>query len=79
MLFGVLKRADALADRMFHAAIDLRDEATVALLLAGETEQDRQAVARYAGTLTRARRSRPGLRVAAVHDDLARRLLLRVF
>lgn len=70
---------DLPADRVFHPAIDLRDEATVALLLAGETEQDRQAVARYADALARARRSRPGFSTAAVRDDLTRRLLLRVW
>ncbi|MET8676069.1 TfuA-like protein [Streptomyces sp. NPDC004647] len=70
---------DLPADRVFHPAIDLRDEATVALLLAGETEQDRQAVARYATALARARRSLPGFSTAAVRDDLTRRLLLQVW
>ncbi|MGW7343071.1 TfuA-like protein [Streptomyces sp. NPDC054854] len=70
---------DLPADRVFHPELDLRDEQTVALLLAGESEQDRQAVARYADALAWARRSRPGFSTAAVRDDLTRRLLLRVW
>ncbi|MEH0551150.1 TfuA-like protein [Streptomyces sp. B21-101] len=70
---------DLPADRVFHPAIDLRNEATVALLLAGETEMDRQAVARYADALARERRRRPGFSTAAVRDDLTRRHLLRVW
>ncbi|MFF4578382.1 TfuA-like protein [Streptomyces sp. NPDC001373] len=70
---------DLPADRVFHPAVDLRDEQTVALLLAGETEQDRQAVARYAQALEGARRSRPGFTVAAVRDDVTRRHLLRLW
>ncbi|NUK27787.1 TfuA-like protein [Streptomyces lunaelactis] len=70
---------DLPADRVFHPAIDLRNEESVALLLAGETQTDRQAVARYATALARERRSRPGFTVAAVRDDLTRRLLLRVW
>ncbi len=70
---------DLPADRVFHPAVDLRNERAVALLLAGESEQDRRAVARYADALARERRSRPGFTVAAVRDDLARRLLLRVW
>jgi hypothetical protein len=70
---------DLPADRVFHPALDLRDEQTVALLLAGETEQDRQAVARYADALAAERRTRPGFTVAAVRDDLTRRLLERVW
>ncbi|MGW2956313.1 TfuA-like protein [Streptomyces eurythermus] len=35
------------ADRVFHPRPDLRDEQTVALLLAGESAADRRAVARY--------------------------------
>ncbi|MFJ6213731.1 TfuA-like protein [Streptomyces sp. NPDC092296] len=70
---------DLSADRVFHPAVDLRDEQAVALLLAGETELDRQAVARYAAALVRARSSRPGFTVAAVRGDLTRRLLLRVW
>jgi hypothetical protein len=71
--------ADLPADRVFHPVIDLRDEQVVALLLAGETEADRQKVAQYADALTRARRSQPGFSIAAVRDDLTRRLLLRVW
>ncbi|KPC62708.1 hypothetical protein ADL29_17740 [Streptomyces chattanoogensis] len=67
------------ADRVFHPPIDLRDEQTVALLLAGETEQDRRAVARYADALVGERRTRPGFTVAAVRDDLTRQLLMRVW
>jgi hypothetical protein len=70
---------DVPADCVFHPAIDLRDEATVALLLAGETEPDRRAVARYATALARVRRSRPGFSTAAVCDDLTRDLLLRLW
>ncbi|MFD9394785.1 TfuA domain-containing protein [Streptomyces sp. NPDC060000] len=70
---------DLPAHRVFHPVIDLRDESTVALLLAGETEMDRQAVARYADALARARRTRAAFSTAAVHDDLTRRLLLRVW
>ncbi|MFE9573979.1 TfuA-like protein [Streptomyces sp. NPDC006692] len=67
------------ADRVFHPALDLRDEHAVALLLAGETDEDRHAVARYADALAWARRSRPGFSTAAVRDGLARDLLLRVW
>ncbi|MET7457831.1 TfuA-like protein [Streptomyces sp. NPDC005574] len=67
------------ADRVFHPAVDLRDEQAVTLLLAGETDLDRQAVARYAGALARARESRPGFQIAAVRDDLTRQLLLQVW
>ncbi|MFJ3713683.1 TfuA-like protein [Streptomyces sp. NPDC090053] len=70
---------DLPADRVFHPAVDLRDGPTVALLLEGETEADRQAIARYAAALAEARRSRPGFSVAAVRDDLTRGLLLRVW
>ncbi|MGW5477729.1 TfuA-like protein [Streptomyces sp. NPDC004008] len=67
------------AHRLFHPLVDLRDAATVALLLAGETLEDRQAVARYADTLTLAARTRPGFTTAAVREDLTRRLLLQVW
>jgi hypothetical protein len=67
------------ADRVFHPPVDLRDEQAVALLLAGESEQDRRAVARYADALAAERRTRPGFTVAAVRDDLTRRLLMRVW
>ncbi|WP_107426285.1 TfuA-like protein [Streptomyces milbemycinicus] len=70
---------DLPADRVFHPAVDLRDEQAVALLLAHETEQDRQAVTRYASALAQARRSRPGFQVAAVRDDLTRQLLERIW
>ncbi|MEV5432714.1 TfuA-like protein [Streptomyces sp. NPDC052701] len=70
---------DLPADRVFHPAVDLREERTVALLLAGETEQDRQAVARYADALTAERRTRPGFTVDTVRDDLTRRLLMQVW
>ncbi|MGW7362421.1 TfuA-like protein [Streptomyces sp. NPDC054841] len=70
---------DLPADRVFHPAIDLRDKTTVSLLLAGESKQDRQAVARYAAALARERRSRPGFSTQAVRDDLTRRFLLRVW
>ncbi|MFD5633652.1 TfuA-like protein [Streptomyces sp. NPDC127077] len=70
---------DLPADRVFHPAVDLRDEQAVELLLAGESEMDRQAVARYATALAREGRSRPGFTVAAIRDDLTRRLLLRVW
>ncbi|MFE2379104.1 TfuA-like protein [Streptomyces sp. NPDC059398] len=62
------------ADRVFHPTVDLRDERTVELLLAGESPQDRQAVARYA----EARRSRPGFS-AAVREEVTRELLLGVW
>ncbi|MEU5417243.1 TfuA-like protein [Streptomyces clavifer] len=67
------------ADRVFHPTVDLRDKQTAALLLAGETPQDRQAVARYAAVLEQARRTRPGFSTAAVRDGLTRQLLLRVW
>jgi hypothetical protein len=67
------------ADRVFHPRLDLRDEQTVALLLAGETAEDRRAVVRYADALARARRSRPGFSTAAVRDEVARDFLLRVW
>ncbi|GAB2788220.1 hypothetical protein GCM10027073_20560 [Streptomyces chlorus] len=68
-----------LAHQVFHPAIDLRDERNVDLLLAGETPEDRAAVARYADALARARRTRPGFSTAAVRDDLTRRVLLTVW
>ncbi|MGW1870402.1 TfuA-like protein [Streptomyces mauvecolor] len=71
--------ADLDADRIFHPPVDLRDEQAVALLLAGETAMDRQAVARYADALRAERRTRPGFTVAAVRDDLVRRLLMRLW
>ncbi|MFD4865256.1 TfuA-like protein [Streptomyces sp. NPDC058412] len=70
---------DLPADRVFHPGLDLRDEQTVAALLAGETAHDRQAVARYADALAWARRSRPGFSTAAVRDEVSRDLLLRVW
>ncbi|MCQ6246204.1 TfuA-like protein [Streptomyces malaysiensis] len=70
---------DLPAHRLFHPAVDLRDGATVTLLLAGETPEDRQAVARYAEALALARRTRPGFSVAAVRDDLTRRVLLELW
>ncbi|MFI8089101.1 TfuA-like protein [Streptomyces sp. NPDC086080] len=70
---------DLPADRAFRPALDLRDERTVALLLAGETAYDRQAVDRYADALARACRSRPGFSTAAVRDEATRSFLLRVW
>ncbi|MEU9267255.1 TfuA-like protein [Streptomyces sp. NPDC048251] len=70
---------DLPADRVFRPALDLRDERTVALLLAGETAHDRQAVARYADALAWACRSRPGFSTAAVRDEVTRGFLLRVW
>ncbi|WP_344006633.1 TfuA-like protein [Streptomyces thermocarboxydovorans] len=70
---------DLPADRVFHPAVDLCDERTVALLLAAETEQDRRAVAQYADALAAERRTRPGFTADAVRDDLTRRLLMRVW
>ncbi|OXM60823.1 hypothetical protein CF166_34870 [Amycolatopsis sp. KNN50.9b] len=67
------------ADRVFHPRLDLRDEQTVALLLAGESAADRRAVARYADALAWARRSRPGFSTAAIRDEVARDLLLGVW
>lgn len=67
------------AHHVFHPVLDLRDDATVALLLAGETAEDRQAVDLYAGALARARRSRPGFSTAAVRHDLTRRMLQTVW
>jgi hypothetical protein len=65
--------------QVFHPAVDLRDEETAALLLAGESAEDREAVARYADTLTITRRTRPGFSTTAVRDDLTRRVLLQVW
>ncbi|MFJ9967236.1 TfuA-like protein [Streptomyces avermitilis] len=70
---------DLPADRVFHPTVDLRDERAVALLLDGESPQDRQAVARYADAIARARRSRPGFSAAAVREEVTRELLLRVW
>lgn len=67
------------AHRVFRPPVDLRDQTTLALLLAGESEQDRQAVAHYARTLAYARHSRPGFQIAAVRDDLTRSLLQRMW
>ncbi|WP_078998574.1 TfuA-like protein [Streptomyces sp. WM4235] len=70
---------DLPADRVFHPPLDLRDAHAVALLLAGESAQDRQAVARYGAALERARRSRPGFSTPAVRDEVTRDVLLRVW
>ncbi|MFE7764172.1 TfuA-like protein [Streptomyces sp. NPDC057438] len=67
------------AHQVFHPAIDLRDEETVALLLAEETPEDRQAVARYAEALNRVRRSVAGFSTAAVCDDLTGRTLRQIW
>jgi hypothetical protein len=67
------------AHRLFRPPVDLRDEATVALLLADETAEDRAAVARYADILALARRTRPGFCLAAVRDDLTRKALLDIW
>ncbi|MFK0223992.1 TfuA-like protein [Streptomyces vinaceus] len=67
------------ADQVFHPAVDLRDTRTVALLLAGESAEDRGAVARYAEILAAACGRRRGFCADAVRDDLARDLLLRVW
>ncbi|MFB7594667.1 TfuA-like protein [Streptomyces sp. NPDC056160] len=66
------------AHQVFQPVLDLRDEETTAFLLAGESEPDRAAVARHAAALA-AWRCRPGFTVGAVRDDLARRLLLRIW
>ncbi|MDF3144173.1 MULTISPECIES: TfuA-like protein [unclassified Streptomyces] len=65
------------AHRVFHPKLDLRDEATLTVLLAGETREDRVAVARYADALAVFRRERPG--AASVSDDVARQVLLQVW
>ncbi|MEW1721630.1 TfuA-like protein [Streptomyces sp. NPDC093109] len=67
------------AHQLFHPAVDLRDEESAALLLGGETREDRQAVARYAEALALARRGRPGFSTGAVRDDVTRALLLEVW
>ncbi|MFJ2095435.1 TfuA-like protein [Streptomyces sp. NPDC087901] len=67
------------ADQVFHRTADLGDERSAALLLAGESAQDRRSVARYADALARARRSRPGFSTAAVREDVTRDVLLRVW
>ncbi|MGW0491145.1 TfuA-like protein [Streptomyces olivaceus] len=67
------------ADQVFHPPVDLRDETSVALLLAGESTQDRRAVARYAQVLAAERRARPAFTVAAIDDGLTRRLLSSVW
>lgn len=66
------------ADRVFHPITDLRDEQTVNVLLAGETAQDRQGVARLRAALD-ARRAEPGFSTEAVRDDLTQRLLLGIW
>ncbi|MET7695135.1 TfuA-like protein [Streptomyces sp. NPDC005483] len=65
------------AHRVFHPALDLRDEATLALLLVGETREDRDAIARYTDVRAAWRRERAG--ATDVSDDLARRVLLLVW
>ncbi|MDX2758374.1 TfuA-like protein [Streptomyces europaeiscabiei] len=67
------------AHQVFHPALDLREEETVALLLAEETPEDRQAVARYAKALDRARRSVPGFSTTAVCDGLTGQVLRQVW
>ncbi|MGW4345274.1 TfuA-like protein [Streptomyces sp. NPDC004690] len=66
------------AHEVFQPVVDLQDEETVALLLDGESEDDRTVVARHAARLD-AYRSRPGFTVASIRDDLAFRLLLQVW
>ncbi|MET8752241.1 hypothetical protein ABZW32_19380 [Streptomyces sp. NPDC004667] len=51
----------------------------MALLLQGESGQDRKAVARYAAALARIHRSRPGFSTDAVREHLTRQILLRVW
>ncbi|MFE3163352.1 TfuA-like protein [Streptomyces sp. NPDC059224] len=63
------------AHQVFQPALDLRDEATLVLLLAGETAVDREAVARYADALAVYRQTTSG----AVTDDIARRVLMQVW
>ncbi|MEW2078084.1 TfuA domain-containing protein [Streptomyces sp. NPDC013433] len=70
---------DLLAPQVFHPVIDLRNEKDVALLLAGETPEDRAAVARYADALAAARRTQAGFSTAAVRDDLTRRVLREIW
>jgi hypothetical protein len=65
------------AHRVFHPVLDLHDETTLAVLLAGESPEDRLAVARYADVLAASRSKRPG--TAAVSDDVARQVLLQVW
>ncbi|MFJ3310283.1 TfuA-like protein [Streptomyces sp. NPDC086549] len=74
-----LQRAGGMlpAHRVFHPALDLRDEATLAMLLGGETRDDRAAVARYAEARAAYRQERPG--AAAVSGDVARRVLLQIW
>ncbi|MFF4248901.1 TfuA-like protein [Streptomyces sp. NPDC001822] len=67
------------ADRVFQPSVDLRHEPTVAILLAGESAQDRQAVARYADALEQARQMRPGFSTASVRDDVTRCFLLELW
>ncbi|MGW9369674.1 TfuA-like protein [Streptomyces xanthophaeus] len=74
-----LTGGDVPAHQLFHPPLDLRDEASVALLLEGESGQDRKAVARYAAALARIHRSRPGFSTDAVRDHLTRQVLLRVW
>ncbi|MFC4035264.1 TfuA-like protein [Streptomyces polygonati] len=70
---------DLAAHQVFHPLVDLRDEETVGLLLAWETPEDRQAVARYAEVLADARRTRAGFSTGGVRDDLTRRVLIQVW
>lgn len=67
------------AHRVFRPPVDLRDQTTLDLLLAGESQQDRLAVARYAHTLTRARHTTPGFQASAVRGDLTRNLLQHIW
>ncbi|MFB7983956.1 hypothetical protein [Streptomyces vinaceus] len=67
------------AHQVFHPQLDLRDEASVALLLDGESGRDRKMVIRFAEALARMHRSRPGFSTDAVRDHLTRQILLRVW
>lgn len=64
---------------VFRPPIDLRDAATVARLLAGETAADRATLARYKVLNEDARLSHPGFCPEAVDEDVTRTTLLRLW
>ncbi|MFE5140358.1 TfuA-like protein [Streptomyces fagopyri] len=69
----------SLVHAVFRVEADVCDERALAVLLARETEADRQAIGRHLGVVEGARLSVPGFCVEAVRDDVAVRMLTAVW
>jgi hypothetical protein len=64
---------------LFRPPVDLRDAATLARLLAGETAADRATIARYRALTEDARHSHPGFCPETIQDGATSRALLRLW